>query len=142
MQSRTPTEQHEQPIARARDATGAGEGVAPVARESIEPDARFTFANERTLLAWNRTSLALIAGGLAVAQFISISPRGIQLVVALPMIVFGAYMSYSSFHHWRLNERALRQEEPLPPSGLPRMLVSGIAVFSVAAIVLAIAHFT
>jgi putative membrane protein len=94
------------------------------------------------MLAWNRTALALIAGGLAVAQFIDISPRGIQLIVALPLIGFGAYMSYSSFHHWRLNERALRNEEPLPASALPRVLVSGIAVFSVAAIVLAIVHFT
>ena len=31
-----------------------------------DPDPRFTFANERTFLAWNRTSLALIAAGLGV----------------------------------------------------------------------------
>ena len=30
-----------------------------------EPDARFTFANERTFLAWIRTALALLAGGVA-----------------------------------------------------------------------------
>ncbi|HET9720820.1 MAG TPA: DUF202 domain-containing protein [Solirubrobacteraceae bacterium] len=30
-----------------------------------DPDPRFTFANERTFLAWNRTALALIAAGLA-----------------------------------------------------------------------------
>ena len=29
-----------------------------------DPDPRFTFANERTLLAWNRTALALIAAGV------------------------------------------------------------------------------
>ena len=33
-----------------------------------EPDPRLTFANERTFLAWARTGLALIGGGLAVAQ--------------------------------------------------------------------------
>ncbi|MBV9808904.1 MAG: DUF202 domain-containing protein, partial [Solirubrobacterales bacterium] len=35
-----------------------------------DPDPRFTFANERTFLAWNRTALALIAAGLAAAQFL------------------------------------------------------------------------
>ncbi|GAA2987281.1 uncharacterized membrane protein YidH (DUF202 family) [Microbacterium terrae] len=36
-----------------------------VFRHGIEPDARFTLANERTFLAWIRTALALIAGGVA-----------------------------------------------------------------------------
>ncbi|MBU1607433.1 MAG: DUF202 domain-containing protein, partial [Alphaproteobacteria bacterium] len=31
-----------------------------------EPDPRFTLANERTFLAWIRTSLAVLAGGVAV----------------------------------------------------------------------------
>ncbi|HSD79844.1 MAG TPA: DUF202 domain-containing protein, partial [Solirubrobacteraceae bacterium] len=34
------------------------------------PDPRFTFANERTFLAWNRTALALIAGGIALAELV------------------------------------------------------------------------
>ena len=32
--------------------------------EGEEPDYRFTLANERTFLAWLRTALALIAGGV------------------------------------------------------------------------------
>ena len=34
-----------------------------------EPDPRFTLANERTFLAWIRTSLALLAGGIAIEAF-------------------------------------------------------------------------
>jgi len=34
-----------------------------------EPDARFSLANERTFLAWIRTSLALLAGSIAVEAF-------------------------------------------------------------------------
>src|SRR5688572_15838388 len=34
------------------------------------PDYRFSLANERTFLAWIRTGLALMAGGLACAQFL------------------------------------------------------------------------
>ena len=36
-----------------------------------EPDPRFTLANERTFLAWIRTSLAMVAGGIAVEAFTS-----------------------------------------------------------------------
>src|SRR4051794_41895806 len=37
----------------------------PLCEVGEAPDPRFTFANERTFLAWNRTALALIGGGLA-----------------------------------------------------------------------------
>ncbi|HBH59897.1 MAG TPA: hypothetical protein DDY41_17580, partial [Arthrobacter bacterium] len=36
-----------------------------------EPDPRFTLANERTFLAWIRTALALLAGGIAIEAFTS-----------------------------------------------------------------------
>ena len=37
--------------------------------EGTEPDPRFTLANERTFLAWMRTALAFIAGGVALEAF-------------------------------------------------------------------------
>jgi inner membrane protein YidH len=39
-------------------------------RNGEESDPRFTFANERTFLAWNRTSLALVVTGLAISQLL------------------------------------------------------------------------
>jgi putative membrane protein len=41
-----------------------------VPTDEIEPDVRFTYANERTFLAWNRTALALIATGVAATQLL------------------------------------------------------------------------
>ena len=38
--------------------------------EGAEPDVRFTFANERTFLAWSRTALALVVAGLGVVQLL------------------------------------------------------------------------
>ena len=41
-----------------------------VPADEAEPDARFTFANERTSLAWSRTALALVTAGRAIAQLL------------------------------------------------------------------------
>ncbi len=45
------------------------------AGDGSEPDARFTFANERTFLAWSRTALALVVAGLAVIQLLLSFPE-------------------------------------------------------------------
>lgn len=66
-------------------------------REGEAPDPRFTFANERTFLAWNRTALALIAAGLAAAQFLHFHLHGLRLLIALPLIVLGAALSIASY---------------------------------------------
>lgn len=119
----------------ARQAPDDAGRLGPV---DSEPDARFTFANERTFLAWNRTSLALIGGGLAVARFLDIGGQGLRLIVAIPLIVLGVGTSLVSFRRWGNNERALRLDQPLPYSRLPYLLVVGVAVVGLAAIALAI----
>jgi putative membrane protein len=109
--------------------------------EGLEPDARFTFANERTFLAWNRTALALIVAGLAVAQLLPPFPGlpwGRQLL-AVPMIVLGGVMSVAGYAEWGRNQRALRLGKPLPTSWLPKMLavaVTGVAFLSALVVVL------
>jgi putative membrane protein len=108
--------------------------------EEKEPDPRFTFANERTFLAWNRTALALIVGALAVVQFLKIGFGGAQLIVAVPLIGLGGAISYASYRLWQDNERALRRGEPLPRSMLPRVLVWSILGLGVVALALAVAQ--
>jgi|HubBroStandDraft_6_1064221.scaffolds.fasta_scaffold14260_4 putative membrane protein len=123
--------------------TGEDTGRRPDGSDEVgsDPDPRLTFANERTYLAWNRTALALIAGGLAVAQFVKVGVAGAQLIVALPLIALGAFMSYSSYHHWQSNEQALRLAESLPASALPRILAYAVGAFAVGATALALVHF-
>ena len=38
--------------------------------EEHEPDYRFTLANERTFLAWQRTALGLLAAAVALVQLV------------------------------------------------------------------------
>jgi putative membrane protein len=103
-----------------------------------DPDARFTFANERTFLAWNRTALALIAAGAAAAAFLRTGWSGARLVVALPLIALGAVVAFTSYRRWEANERAMRLNEPIEYSSLPRVLGLSIGVIAVATAVIAV----
>jgi putative membrane protein len=104
-----------------------------------EIDPRFTMANERTFLAWNRTALALVAGGLAVEQFLDAS-RAARLLIAIPLILMGALLAGVSYGHWRGNQAAMERGEPLPPSRMPGVVALCFAVLSLGALVLAVVH--
>jgi putative membrane protein len=97
-----------------------------------DPDPRFTLANERTFLAWNRTALGLIAGGVAIAEVVKFDVRWLRLVLGLPLIVLGAALAISSLRNWDLNERCLRMALPLPYPRTPRMLALGIGIMAAA----------
>ncbi len=113
-----------------------------VAQDSggTEPDARFTFANERTFLAWARTALALVVAGLAIVQLLPPFP-GVPVgrhLLGIPLIVLGAVLAVTAYAEWVRNQHALRRGEPLPRSVLPWILaatVTGIA-FIAAVVVL------
>jgi inner membrane protein YidH len=102
-----------------------------------DPDPRFTLANERTYLAWNRTALALVGGGLAAAQLLDFDSNAVRLCVALPPIVMGGVLAAASYRRWAANEEAMRHGRPLP-AGPPRLLAYGLAVMAVAIAILVI----
>jgi putative membrane protein len=110
----------------------------PLDQVGKEPDVRFTYANERTFLAWNRTALALIATGVAATQLLPVLDIDFgRRLLGLPLIAMGALLALASYRRWDANERAMRVGEPLPPSPLPRLLALGIGVVAVLAIVVA-----
>ena len=117
---------------------GDGDEDVPPAVLSDPTDPRFTFANERTFLAWNRTALALIAAGLGVAQLLDFHSDVTRLVVALPLIALGGLIAATSFRRWEANEAAIRDGRPLTPSSLPQMLAWAVAGMGAVAVVAAV----
>ena len=102
-----------------------------------EPDPRFTFANERTFLAWSRTALALVVAGLGVVQLLPPFP-GVpwgRHILGVPLIVFGAIVAVVAYAEWVKSQRALRLGRPLPRSVMPRLLATVITVIGVIAAV-------
>ena len=105
------------------------------ADDGTEPDPRFTFANERTFLAWSRTALALVVAGLGVVQLLPPFP-GVpwgRHVLGVPLIVFGAVVAVTAYGEWVRSQRALRLGQPLPRSVMPRLLsvvITAIAVIA------------
>jgi putative membrane protein len=92
------------------------------------PDYRFSLANERTFLAWIRTGLALIAGGLACAQFLPPLPiRHLREGIAVSLLVLGAVVALRAVDHWARTERAMRLGRELPPSRFPAVLAIVVA---------------
>jgi putative membrane protein len=104
-----------------------------------EPDPRFTFANERTFLAWSRTALALVVAGLGIVQLLPPFP-GVPAgrhLLGVPLIALGAVLAVAAYAEWARNQRALRRGDAMPLSIMPWILaatITGIAI--IAAVVL------
>jgi putative membrane protein len=92
------------------------------------PDYRFSLANERTFLAWIRTGLALIAGGLACAQFLPPLPvEHLREVISIALLLLGGIVALRAVDHWARTERAMRLGTELPGSKFPAILALVVA---------------
>ncbi len=93
-----------------------------------EPDARFSLANERTYLAWIRTALALIAGGVALDALALPMHPGLRLAAVLVLVALGILSPVLAFTGWMAAERALRLGQPLPSSRTTLPVAIGVAL--------------
>jgi putative membrane protein len=95
-----------------------------------DPDYRFSLANERTFLAWIRTALAILAGGVLLEEFSQhIGPHWVIVILAVALGVLATVLAVIAYVRWRANEIAMRNGSRLPLT---------IAVPLIAAVVLAV----
>jgi putative membrane protein len=100
------------------------------------PDHRFSLANERTFLAWVRTSLALLAGGVALDAVDLDGPSGLKTTLAVTLVVLGLLGSAVSWLRWAATERAMRLGRPLPGTSALAWLAVVLMVVAAALVVL------
>ncbi|HET6793024.1 MAG TPA: DUF202 domain-containing protein [Acidimicrobiales bacterium] len=112
----------------AEDRRAGGAGDQPAGGV----DARFYYANERTFLAWIRTSLGLMTAGLAITQLLppfhfSYGRR----LIGLPLIALGVVVALASFRNWQGNERAMRDNAEVRRSALPQVVAGVVGAVAV-----------
>ncbi|KQR99368.1 hypothetical protein ASG12_00510 [Williamsia sp. Leaf354] len=103
-------------------------------------DARFTLAAERTVLAWIRTALGLIAAGMAVLHVLpDFSSQSVRDVVGIGLIVLGAGSAVAGGVRWRRTTAALRDGAPMPGPGHVWAVIIGVVVLSLIAVIAGLA---
>ena len=120
----------------------ADDASAPEPSGDAEPhpiDVRFSYANERTFLAWNRTALALVTAGLAVTQLLPpFEVPGGRRMIGVPLIVLGVIVALTSLRQWQHNEQAMVEGRSLPSSPLPFLVALVVGVTALVALGLAL----
>lgn len=96
-------------------------------------DTRFLLANERTLLAWVRTSLTLVAAGVGVHQF-GTRVAG-NTTIAVLLLLAGVASAVTGTVRFRAADRAIRAGVVPPPGRTPAVLAVAVSVIAVAVLV-------
>ncbi len=119
--------------------TPAGEQGSDSPAE-VEPDYRFTLANERTFLAWQRTALGLLAAAVALVQLVpELTVPGARRALGVGLAVLATLTSGMGLLRWQQADRAMRRGEPLPRHPTPAYLAVGLSLVALIALGLVIA---
>jgi putative membrane protein len=102
---------------------------SPDGTQGVEPDYRFTLANERTFLAWERTALGLLAAAVAVVQLVpELSIAGARHVLGAVLALLAILTAGMGILRWQQVDRAMRRDLPLPRHPTPVYLGIGLVV--------------
>ena len=96
-----------------------------------ERDIRFSLANERTFLAYERTAIGLVAAALAV--FHLIEPSWAQRLLGLLLLASAVVAAGGGWIRFRQAGRAIREGRDLPAGTTVHLLALAVLVVIVAA---------
>lgn len=106
---------------------------------------RVHMANERTFLAWIRTSIGMMAFGFVVERFsifvnqvsyflgkeVSLPSRGYSAALGISLVVLGALMGVLSFIRYKKVERQINEDTYQPSMILDIMLALALLVIGI-----------
>jgi putative membrane protein len=92
-------------------------------------------ANERTFLAWIRTTLALLAASAAVHALDLQAPDAMSRTASALLAVAGLVSGAHAWLNWARTERALREQRPLPSNAAGVVLVVLVGLVGVMVLV-------
>ena len=123
-----------------REPTVDGRVAAPTIRcmtDALEPhvDPRFSLANERTFLAWIRTALAMIVGGVVGAKGLDFHHEVARWAIAGPPIAGGALLALGSHRRWRAYAMQMREGRPLTAGRGLAALAIAVAAYALVVLV-------
>ncbi|MCW2856787.1 MAG: conserved transrane protein [Marmoricola sp.] len=98
----------------------------PTEHEETEPDVRFSLANERTLLAYQRTAIGLIGASVAVAHFLD--DGALAITLASVLLLSGAVAAVGGYRRYQAADRAIRAGRPLPTGTTALILSVGLII--------------
>jgi putative membrane protein len=90
----------------------------------LDIDVRFLLANERTLLAWLRTALTLMAGGVALAQLAH--DRPVLQAVGVGLLSLGSVGALIGYARFRATGHAIRSGQLPTPGHGPALMTAGV----------------
>lgn len=106
--------------------------------EGEAPDYRFSLANERTYLAWIRTSLALLAGAIGIDQLTpDLANPSVRIMISSFLCLCSGLLAIFAYRRWAQNEKAMRTKTALHYTGFLKV-ISIIMLFLTSVIILVI----
>lgn len=104
-----------------------------------EIDYRFTMANERTFLSWQRTALGLLAAAVALVQLVpELAIPGARRLLGMGLATLAILTSGMGLLRWQQADRAMRRGDPLPRHPSPAYLAFGLTLVGLIALGLVI----
>jgi putative membrane protein len=107
--------------------------------EEREPDPRWSLANERTLLAYNRTALAFLVAGMAVTGSHAVTDAPAWLAaLGLPLIAISAVIGISGRRRFVETQHAMRTGQALSPPTIAALVPYAVTAVAIASVVLGV----